>query len=141
MLTLIQGPAGGAKSQLARELLDAGEVDVQVDATSLWAALVGAVRGPDGRYPTREDDDPGLPVALYMMPVAVRRSLEDGRSVVVSTSRAGQEARWRAVAEDAGASFSVRTVDPGEDVVRARLAEADGNLSAECDRAIRRWYR
>ena len=36
--------------------------------------------------------------------------------------------------------FNVRTIDPGEDVVRARLADDDGNLSAECARAIGRWY-
>ena len=28
MLTLIQGPAGGAKSQVAAELLAAGDIDV-----------------------------------------------------------------------------------------------------------------
>ena len=33
-------------------------------------------------------------------------------------------------------------VDPGEDVVRARLAAGavDGELSEQCERAIGRWY-
>ena len=39
MLTLIQGPAGGAKSQVAAELLAAGDIDVLADVTALWVAL------------------------------------------------------------------------------------------------------
>ena len=59
MLVLIQGPAGGAKSQVAAEMLEAGEVQVLADTTALWAALSGVQRGPDGKYPVRQDDDPG----------------------------------------------------------------------------------
>ena len=140
MLVLIQGPAGGAKSQVAAEMLDAGEVQVLADTTALWVALSGVQRGPDGRYPVRQDDDPALAVALYVQSVAVRRGLEDGADVAVTTSRRGQEGRWRRLADTAGTRLVVRTVDPGEDVVRARLAEPDGKLSDPCAKAIARWY-
>lgn len=138
---LIQGPAGGAKSQVAAEMLEAGEVQVLADTTALWVALSGVTRGLDGRYPVRDDDDPALAVALYVQTVAVRRGLEDGADVAVTTSRRGQEARWQRLADGAGTRFVVRTVDPGQDVVRARLADPDGTLSDPCAKAIARWYR
>ena len=141
MLVLVQGPAGGAKSQLVAEMIEAGEVDVVSDVTRLWVALSGVTRGPDGRYPVRSKDDAALIVALYTQAVAVRRALEEGARVAVTTSRAGQVARWQSVAVSLEVEFHVRTVDPGKDVVRARLAEADGELSPECEKAVRRWYR
>ena len=137
---LIQGPAGGAKSQVAAEMLEAGEVQVLADTTALWVALSGVQRGPGGRYPVRQDDDPALAVALYVQTVSARRGLEDGADVAVTTSRRGQETRWRRVADSTGTQFVVRTVDPGEDVVRARLAEPDGQLSDPCAKAVARWY-
>ena len=124
-----------------------GEVDVVSDVTRLWAALGGYERGPDGRYPVRADDDPALTTALYVQAVAVRRALREGAAVAVTTSRAGQASRWQALAGQVEVEFSVevsfevRTVDPGEDVVRARLADPDtGELSPECEKAVRRWY-
>ncbi|MDE2813318.1 MAG: hypothetical protein OXM01_09850, partial [Gemmatimonadota bacterium] len=44
-------------------MLDAGEVQIVADITELWATIGGYVRGPDGRYPLRLDDDPALAVA------------------------------------------------------------------------------
>ena len=140
MLTLIQGPAGGGKSQLAAAMLEAGEVQVLADITRLWVALSGVERGPDGRYPVRLDSDPALAVARYLQAVAVRRGLEDGADVAVTTSRQGQVDRWRRLAIDAQSTFALRTVDPGLDVVSARLADEDGALSEACQDAIRRWY-
>lgn len=140
MLTLIEGPAGAGKSQLTASLLAAGEIDVVSDITSLWVALRQLVRGPDGKYPVRLDDDPALMIARYLQRVAVRRALEEGANVAVTTSQRFQEARWRRLAEQSGAAFAVRTVDPGADVVTARLADDSGELSAECERAIKRWY-
>lgn len=139
-LTLIQGPAGAGKSQLAAAMLEAGEVAVVSDITSLWAALSGAVRGADGRYPVRSNDDPALEVARYIQRVVVRRALETGANVAVTTSQHGQENSWRAWADRAGTGFRVRTVDPGFDVVRARLADDTGDLSQACQDAIGRWY-
>ena len=139
-LLLIEGPAGAAKSQLAAALLAAGEIEVLADVTALWVALSGAVRGPDGLYPERLDDDPALAVAQYSQVVAARRALDEGADVGVTTSRAGQVDRWREVADNAATPFILRTVDPGIAVVSSRLAGVDGVLSAACRRAIARWY-
>ena len=141
MLTLIEGPAGSGKSAVAADMLSAGEVEVLLDTTALWAAMAGARRGPDGKYPVRRDDDPALGAALYVQTVAARFALEQGARVGVTTSRRDQVDRWADVARAAGVALSVRTVDPGEDVVRARLSDPEtGVLSGECDQAIGRWY-
>lgn len=140
MLYLVQGPAGGGKSQLAREMLAAGEIQVLADITQLWVALSGVQRGPDGRYPVRDVDDPALQLALYLQEVAVNRALDLDYDVAATTSRRGQEERWQERAQRAGRAFAVRTVDPGLAVVTRRLAESTGVLSDECARAIGRWY-
>ena len=140
MLTLIAGPAGSGKSAVAADMLEAGEIEVLADTTALWVALSGVVRGPDGKFPVRTVDDPALAAALYLQATAARFALSSGARVGVTTSRRGQQSRWAQMAQEAGVEFNVRTIDPGEDVVRARLADDDGNLSAECARAIGRWY-
>lgn len=140
MLVLVEGPAAGGKSQYVAEMLAAGEVDIQADVTALWVALSGAVRDATGRYPVRRDNDPALLLARYLQSVAVRQGLQEGFDVAVTTSQPHQGERWRILAAAAGATFSVTTLDPGVQVVTARLADADGNLSAECQRALSRWY-
>ena len=139
-LTLVEGPAGGGKSGVTALMLAAGEIDVLADVTQLWVALSGAVRGADGRYPVRLDDDTALALARYLQAAAVRQGLQDGADVAVTTSRRGQQNKWSAMALDAGTDFFYRTVDPGRDVVEARLSDEDGQLSEACDQAIRRWY-
>ena len=141
MLILIEGPAGGGKSGVASALLEAGEVSVVSDFTRIWVAISGVERDPvTGLYPVRLASDPTLPIAQYLQPIVVRRGLQDGENVIVTTARPDQVERWRQLAADAGAPFSVRTVDPGEQVVRARLAGPDEILTPECLRAVRRWY-
>lgn len=141
MLYLVEGPAGGGKSQHAREMLEAGEAQVLADVTSLWAAIGGHERGPDGRYPVRSDDDPALALARYVQAAVVREGLREGQDVVVTTSRRDQQDRWSEVAAAAATSLSVRTIDPGRSVVEARLADPQtGILSADCESAIARWY-
>lgn len=139
-LTLLQGPAGSGKSQLLAALLAATDNQIGLDITALWAAMSGATRGPDGRYSERSDDDPALAGAFYTQHVTTRWALSEGVDVAVTTSRPGQEERWRRLAEEAGVPFQVRTVDPGREVVEARLAGPDGELSEACRRAIDRWY-
>ena len=139
-LILVQGPAGGGKSQLAKALLASGEGQILADITALWAALSATERLPDGRYPVRLDTDPALALAQYLQAAAVRQGLEDGNDVIVTTSRADQVARWQEVADDADTGLTVRTVDPGRSVVADRLADAAGRLSGACARAISRWY-
>ncbi len=142
-LLLLRGPAGAGKSQVAAGLLDHGKADVWADFTRLHVALSGVECGPDGRYPVRADDDPLVPLAAYVKAVAVRTALARGFRVVTTTSSAdeGEVERAREMATEAGAALDVRTVDPGEEVVRARLSDpATGELSPQCERAMGRWY-
>ena len=139
-LFLIQGPAGAGKSQVVDEMLEAGEVDLVADSTLLWVAVSGVRRGPDGRYPVRPLTDPSKLTALYLKTVTARFGLSEGFSVAVTASARNIEEKWRQVADVFAASLRVRTVDPGEDVVRARLSEPDGKLSDPCAKAIRRWH-
>ena len=123
-------------------MLRSGEVSLLADVTLLWAALRGLERGPDGRFPERQDDDPALPLARYLQAAAVREGLRQGVDVAVTTSQRGQATRWQDVAEETATPLAVKTIDPGEAVVRARLADAaTGVLSGSCERAVGRWYR
>lgn len=131
--SIIRGPAGAGKLQE----LSPGEL--RADLTALWVALTGAERGPDGRYPERSGDDPALALALYLKAAAVRYAAREGLRGWVTTSSSSPEAVERL--REQGASGPVRTVDPGEQTVRRRLAGPDGELSAACEQAIGRWYR
>lgn len=142
-LLLLRGPAGAGKSQVAAGMLDAGDTDVIADFSRLHAAISGAERGPDGRLPARADDDALVPLAAYLKTVAVRAALARGFRVVTTTSSAdeGEVERARQMATETGAALDVWTVDPGEEVVRARLSDpATGELSPQCKRAMGRWY-
>ena len=137
-LSILRGPAGGGKSQVIAARLRPGEV--VIDFTAIWAAVTGAVRGPDGKFPIREDNDPRLALAEYLRMTAIRQASERELTGYVTTSDSRAEAVERLQA--AGATGPVETVDPGESVVRARLADAvTGQLSAQCELAVGRWYR
>ena len=140
ILIVLQGPAGAGKSQLAAELLAAGEIDILADVTSLWASLGAKERGADGLYPIRKADDPALHMARYTKEVAARKALEEGHNVAITTSSRGQLRRFSQIASETDSGLDVRTVDPGESVVRDRLADQKGKLSDECKQAISRWY-
>ena len=77
MLYLLQGPAGGGKSQLARDMKLAGQIDLLADTTSLWASVGVYERDPlTGLYPVRLDDDPALdPLPVYLQTTVVRYGL------------------------------------------------------------------
>lgn len=123
-------------------MLAAGDLDVVADLTALWAALRGMERDSDGRYPIREDGDPAVRsgLAAYLRAATVRQALREGLKVAITTGSPTMAPRWAAVAEESGATFSVRTIDPGEELVRDRLAD-HGVLSGQCEKAIDRWYR
>lgn len=142
-LLLVEGPAGSGKSQLVASMLDAGEVDVLADLTALWVALRGVERLPSGRYPIRHDDDPTVRTGLaaQVRATVVRQALRADLRTAVTSGSPRTATRWARVAEEERAAFQVRTVDPGEDVARRHLAEDDGTLSDQCERAVDRWYR
>ena len=139
MLTLIEGPAGSGKSQLARDLLAAGHIDLLADVTNIFAAITGATRGPDGKYPVRLDSDPGVAASLYVQAVIARYALRNSLRVAVTTSRRNQVDRWKAIADEEAAAFAVRTVDPGIEIIRQRLSEG-GRLETACEVAMAKWY-
>ena len=141
MLFLLEGPAGSGKSQLARDMKRAGQVDFIADVTALWVALTGVIRdATTGKYPVRNDNDPALRAALYLQATLARYTLREDLNCVVTTSQRNQVRRWQDLAAEYQAALTVQTVDPGEEVVRERLADEDGTLSPECETAIGRWY-
>lgn len=122
-------------------MADSGEVRIIADGNSLWAALTGAKRDASGRYPARttEADRVDAELAAYLKATAVRQALGRNLDTAVTTSSRGEIQRWAGIAWGFGAEFEVRTVDPGEEVARARLADGR-ELEAECAAALARWY-
>ena len=136
---LLSGPAGASKSALARRLLvERPQLAAIADFQAVYAALTGDLRGPDGRYPLR--DDRLLPLTEY-----VRRAIITGAVAaeieVIATNSDGDPARRAFMLERLGPGATERIVDPGRAVVEARLADAEtGELSDECGEAVGRWY-
>ena len=136
---LLSGPAGAAKSAMARRLFDERRALVVIaDFQALYAALTGDTRGPDGRFPMR--DERLLPLVEY-----TRRAVVTGAATreidVIATNSDGDPARRAFLLERLGPGAVERIVDPGRDIVTARLADPEtGDLSSECGSAINRWY-
>ena len=114
------------------------------DLTPIWAAVSGIERDPEtGLYPERFEHDPRLELARYSRMVIARRALDSDLDVIATTSDSSTEAtdRWRVLAAQAAAAFTVETLDPGREVVERRLsARTGGVLSPACSAAVGRWY-
>ena len=136
---LLSGPAGGGKSQLSRDLIrEATEPTVQADFQSIVVALLGHVRRPDGTFPVRPTWV--LPLAEYVRQ-AVITGAESREIFTIITNSDGDPLRRAALLDRLGAGSVERIIDPGESVVRARLADAvTGVLSDDCNEAVNRWY-
>ena len=141
LLLLIEGPAGSGKSQVVSRMLAAGELDVLADYTAIWAAVRAVERDNEGRYPVRQDSDPAVRSGLvpWVRAAVARQGLRLGLRVAVTSGSPGMATKWQQLAREEDALFALRTIDPGIDVVKKRLA-VDGDLSPECERAIGRWY-
>ena len=136
---LLSGPAGAGKSALARQLFEerAGLV-VIADFQSLFVALTAGRRGPDGRYPLR--DERLLPLTEYTRRAVITGAIERDISVIATNSD-GDPDRRAALLSRLGDGATERIVDPGEDVIKARLSDPiTGELSDECQSAAARWY-
>ena len=132
----VVGPAGSGKSQIVAAERRPG--DVLIDFTALWAALTGATRGEDGRFPVRTDDDPALPLVSvaywFTLSEAVKREL---RGFVTSASRANVERLERITGQRA------RVVDVKPGPLLARLSEVDDDgdfIDGACVSAVKRWW-
>ena len=136
---LLSGPAGAGKSQIARKLLaGATAPTVAADFQALVVALTLAERGADGLYPIRPNWI--LPMAEYLRRATISTARQRGLGIVATNSD-GDPERRRVLLNELGEGAREQVVDPGRDVVRARLADPfDGALSRECDAAIGRWY-
>ena len=136
---LLSGPAGAAKSALARRLLlESPELAALADFQMVYRALTDVERGRDGRYPLR--DDRLLPLTEYVRRAIITGAVE--RDIdVIATNSDGDPDRRAFLLGQLGDGASERIVDPGQDIVSARLSDpATGELSPECGSAIARWY-
>ena len=139
---LISGPAGASKSAVARQLLAAARLDgsltVAADFQSIYAALALVERDPDGRYPLR--DARLLPIVEYVRRAIITSALSRGIDTIATNSD-GDPARRAFLVSQLGAGATERIVDPGIEVVSARLADpVSGELSEDCAAAIGRWF-
>ena len=138
---LLTGPAGGGKTQLARELLSQFDrPGVVADFQSILSALLLLVRNDDtGRYPERlASQDYALSIAEYVRR-AIITAAEEREVEVIVTSSDGSPARRSFLLGLLGPGATERIVDPGRAIVEARL-QVNGVLSQNCDEAIRRYY-
>ena len=141
---LLSGPAGGAKSQEARAIL-AGHTGpaIAADFQALVVALLLQERGAGGKYPVRPEFI--LPTAEYMRRTAITTAQERG-VFVVATNSDGDPGRRRALLASLGSGATERIIDPGPEVVAARLnvpvalLQYDEDPDDPCAQAIRRWY-
>ena len=136
---LISGPAGAGKSAIARaELAEADGPAVAADFQSIVVALLLLERGADGLYPVRPDWV--LPLAEYVRRATITGA-QNRQIYTVLTNSDGSAARRAMLLDLLGDGATERIVDPGRDVVSARLSDpATGELSDDCENAVNRWY-
>ena len=112
---------------------------VIADFQSIYVAVSGDVRDVDnGNYPERDPDL--LPLAERARQRVIRDAVEMQVGVVATNSDGAQERRDYLLGI-LGPDALEEIVDPGIDVVTARLSDpATGSLSDSCSGAISRWY-
>ena len=137
---LLSGPAGAGKSQEAARLAaEATAPTVIADFQAITVALLGHTRRPDGSYPKRPVW--ALPVIEHVRRVVIDAATEREMDVIATNSD-GLPARRAALLDRLGPGSVERVIDPGREVVEARLTDSiTGVLDEECSQAIGRWYR
>ena len=136
---LISGPAGANKSAEARRLPEEHpELALVADFQSLYAAITLVQRDPSGRYPLRNEQL--LPIVEYLRRALLRSARTRG-IFTIATNSDGSPERRKFLLSELGAGATERIVDPGEEIVRARLADPiTGVLSDDCEKAVARWF-
>ena len=140
---LLSGPAGASKSLLARRMIEDGQANIVLDFQAIAAALLGLRRDPEtGRYPERDAAfERIMPMTEYLRQTAITYARDHDLGVVMTNSDGDLERRASLLAR-LGPEAAERVIDPGREVVSARLADpVSGQLSAQCAEAIARWYR
>ena len=139
---LLSGPAGAGKSQKARRLWEeyrrTGGSAALADFQSVYAALTGDQRDANGRYPLRD-------LALLPLVEYVRRTIISAAQArdlyTIATNSDGDPTRRSTLLGYLGAGAVEEIVDPGIEVVTARLADPEtGVTSRDCLQAVDRWY-
>ena len=138
--TLVSGPAGAGKSEVARGLLAASLVPtIMLDFQTIYAALLGIQREAGGRFPERLDSDAwALAVTEYLRRAAITGAIEQDVEVIATNSD-GNPTRRQFLLGLLGADSVEEVVDPGIQIVTERLSQG-GELSEQCEDAISRWY-
>ena len=136
---LVSGPAGAGKSAVARLRRRAMEQPaVLSDFQSVYASLTGDVRDESGNFPVRDEEL--LPLIERERQRIIRDAVE-AEIGVVATNSDGAQSRRTYLLGLLGPGAVEEIVDPGLDVVTARLSDpATGSLSDSCSGAISRWY-
>ena len=136
---LLSGPAGAAKSALARRLLAAHPTLAAIaDFQLVYRALTDVIKDRDGRYPLR--DDRLLPLTEYTRRAIITGAVNADIDVIATNSD-GDLKRRAFLLSQIGPGAVERVVDPGKNIVAARLSDPEtGELSDDCDTAIQRWY-
>ena len=146
---LISGPAGAGKSQRAVQVrAETSGPTILLDFQSLYAAILGLQRGPDGRFPERlESDQWALPLTEYVRRAAITgaRNRDIG---IVATNSDGDPQRRRELLARLGPGSVEEVIDEDEATVLKRLSRPgvpkgrDGRrVSRQCRRAVDRWFR
>ena len=119
-------------------LRQSNEPTVAADFQSVVAALLLLERGPDGKFPIRPTWVLGLAEQIRS---AIIQGATQRQIAVVITNSDGDPARRSYLLSLLGEGATERILDPGRDVVIARLADTvSGELSDDCGQAIDRWY-
>ena len=138
-IDIVRGPAGAGKSQYVASRL--GTAAVWIDFTRLFVALTGQERDPEtGRFPVRHSGDGRIALTQAVKEYALREASRRGFSgfVTVSDSRSAVVRELQA----SGADGEVHTIVLPRGVLRSRLSDpVTGELSAECENALARWFR
>ncbi len=97
-------------------------------------------RGPDGRYPERLASQASwlLPLTEYTRQAIITGAAEMDVDVITTNSDGSRQRRDALLSRLGPASREI-VLDPGRDVVEARLSRG-GVLSQQCGQAVNRWY-
>ena len=134
------GRVGSGKSQLARVELEAAEPQtIIVDFQALVVAVLAVERGPDGRFPNRDQATFVLPLVERLRRQAIDAAVAAELGIIATNSDGSQERRAMLIDRMGGVAAGVveRVVDPGIEIVSARLSDpATGILSAKVARKL-----
>ncbi|MEV0441817.1 AAA family ATPase [Streptomyces spectabilis] len=128
MLYVVTGPPAAGKSSWIEARATARDIVIDLDR------ITRALTGPGA--PQWNHDEIASKVALRARYAAIDEAVKHLHQVDVYLIHTMPSARWRARYQRLGAE--IVTVDPGEDVVRERVAAM---RSDEMKRVVSRWYR